>query len=307
MLDQSAVFNFLLQKKKVFVFVGIFIVISLIATIFLISQNNNKSIINNDLTKSPSISHQTTSTYPFNSEQLEKGYPIGKVNVTTNDLEDKFKIYFSDTPSNRQNILNWQKVAAIVNQDAILQDEYIKTGLSSSSDSKINPRVVVEAREYFDTKGTTYVSGEVFSVWFYNTEPPIMGLEQAKTKTKKIMDDLRNKVIQGQYTIKQAADIISGMTELKDIDFAYQTNSYVEFTYLKPTQFKFNDHDLDRQIWEMSPNTVSPVLVGKDYDGEKWYDAYYVVIKVTDKKTSPYSGADDLIKKKIQEGEKLSL
>ena len=107
--------------------------------------------------------------------------------------------------------------------------------------------------------------------------------------------------------MKEAGSKITARKELEAIDPSYQTNAYLEFSSLKTTQQVINDPLLNDQIWKLNAGEISPVLTGRDFNGKDWYDAYFVIIKVNEKKTSQVDGLEDLIKSRMQEGEIINL
>ncbi|MEO0087860.1 MAG: hypothetical protein ABIK90_07285 [candidate division WOR-3 bacterium] len=257
--------------------------------------------------KIPPPSYLLNKRYPFKTEILEKGYHIGKVLVNLEDLEKKFKLYFSD--SGRSDINNWEKIASILTEEAILINEGIKEGIIPSSENYIYPPNVNKARDYFETEGTTYISGEVISIWFYNMNPPKMGVETAKKKVYPIINNLRERIINNEITMKQAGEIIAQTEELKEIDPAYKTNAYTNFSYIKPDQQIFNDPHLNQIIWNLNEEELSKILIGKDFSlsNNSWYEAFYVLIKINEKKIKKFENIESLINNRINEGLKIEI
>ena len=233
---------------------------------------------------------------------IKDQYQLGNVIVTRADFEKKFSLYYPNTAAARLNPKNWQHIASLLTEEAILQNEAIKERILSPEDKFFDPQKVSIAREYFQKEGTSFISGEAISVWFYNTQPPAMGLEAAKEKTRTLIEGLRERVAKGEITMKQAGEEIASKEELKEIDFAYKTNAYFTFEFVKPGQKIFNDPELNNAIWQFKEGEVSPVLTGRDFSPSGWYEAYFIVVKINSKKEKEFENLEKLIEKRKQEG-----
>jgi len=247
------------------------------------------------------------SRYPFDTTALSLGYKIGNTTIYLQDLEKRFVLYFPDALSSRSNGENWRKIADLVSADAIILSEAVDEGVLQPKDAVgINPMKVNIAREHFTKKGTSYISGEMVTVWFYNTKPPAMGIDVAKTKTRTVIEGLHDDVISGRLTMKQASEKITFMYELAEIDFAYQTNAYVKFEYAKPGQIVIHDPLVNKLLFTTAHGQVSEILTGRD-KGSDWYDAYYTFLKITEKKQAEFDTIEAMIETRMQEGMKIIL
>lgn len=245
---------------------------------------------------------------PFNTKPFEKGYKLSNIIITLEDFEKKFNLYYPNNSVARSNLENWQYIASLLTEEAILQNEAIKVGILSTSDNGLNPKKLNLARDYFKKEGTTYINSEVISLWFYNTNPPAMGVETAKKKTQQIIESLRNRIISKEINMKQAGQIIASMTDLEAIDFAYKSNAYLSLNFVKPTDKIFNDSDLNSALWKLNEQGLSPILIGKDFSSTKgWYEAYFVIIKVNSKNIKEFSNIEELIQKRIKDGLKINI
>lgn len=244
---------------------------------------------------------------PFNAEPFRKGYQLGKVIITLEDLEKKFELYYPNTPVARTNLKNWENIASLITKEAIFQNEAIKVGLLSPTDNLLDPKKVLLARQYFEKEGTSYISGEVISIWFYNTNPPSMGIEAAKNKTQAIIESLRKKIVLGEINMKKAGEMIASMEDLREIDFAYKTNAYFNFEFRKPTDPIFNDPELTKKVWQLNNQELSPVLIGKDFSPKGWYEAFFCLIKINAKEIKEFNNPEELVEKRMKEGLKITL
>jgi len=236
----------------------------------------------------------------------QEGYKVGEINITKQDIKERYRLLYPGDPEEIAKTENLTTVVDQLTRSAILQNEGAKAGLfENTSDGRIDPHKVNEAEEYFDTKGTTYISGEMFTIWFYNTDPPAIGVEFARQKALDIITNLHQRVVSGELTMKQAGDIIAGRTDLVAIDFAYNWNAYADFSYIHPDEKVINDPELDKKLWELEEGEISEVLLGKDFNGTEWYPAYYKVIKINEKRQTDHDNLEQLIEARQKEGQKL--
>ncbi|GIW63045.1 MAG: hypothetical protein KatS3mg090_0871 [Patescibacteria group bacterium] len=246
---------------------------------------------------------QIDSIYPFSIDKVKDGIQVGAVKVGLDEINQRFKYSFENTVENRKDPQKWQVVFDRLTDDIILQNEAVRKGVVFYSDNKFTPARANFARDYFETKGTTYISGESISVWFYNVNPPAMGVEKAKEITRSFIEDLRNQVASGRLSMKQAGDKIKSNKSLFQIDEAYKWNAYQEFLYLKKDHKYYHDDILNDYLWKMEEGQVSPVLVGRDFAPEfGWYEAYYIVIKVNEKKIQEFDSVQELLEARRKEG-----
>ncbi len=242
--------------------------------------------------------------YPFDIKSFNQGYLVGNVLIYTSDLEYRFNLMFEDTQSNRSDLNNWLKVADALSNDVILQNEGINLDLFEKPvDRKINPLLVNQAREYFTKQGTSFISGERISLWFHNTPLPTMGIEAARALALKTIQTIYNKLQSDHtYTLKEAGQEIISNLDFERMDGAYKWNTYGTFENVKPDIPFFTDPEINTALWNLNKNELSPILTARDYDGSNWYDAYFTIIKVTDKNENKYKSLDEFITAKKAEG-----
>lgn len=239
---------------------------------------------------------------------LQEDYKVGEINITKQDIKERYELLYPDDSEEVAKTENWQTAIDQLSRSAILQNEGVKVGLfTNTPDGRIDPKKVNEAEKYFNTKGTTYISGEMFTIWFYNTDPPAIGVEFAKQKALEIITGLQQRVASGELSMKQAGDIIASRTDLVAIDFAYNWNAYAEFLYIHPGEKVINDPELDKKLWELEEGGISEVLIGKDFNGTEWYPAYFKVIRINEKRQTDYDNLEQLIEARQREGQKLEL
>ncbi|GIW63707.1 MAG: hypothetical protein KatS3mg091_509 [Patescibacteria group bacterium] len=302
-----------IKEKKIYILV-LFGIVFLLVAIFVITSNlspDKKPDLTTDRQETERKLNITDNLnpeeidkiYPFSAGKVADGIQVGAVRVYLEDINQRFKYSYQNTVENRKDPEKWQAVFDGLTDEIILQNEAVRKGIVFYSDNKFTPARANFAREYFETKGTTYLSGEAISVWFYNIEPPAMGVEKAKEITRPFIEDLRNQIASGSLTMKQAGEKIKANKSLFEIDEAYEWNAHQEFLYLKKDHKYFHDDILNDYIWKMEEGQLSPVLIGRDFAPEfGWYEAYYIVIKINEKKIQEFDSVEELIEARKKEG-----
>ena len=136
------------------------------------------------------------------------------------------------------------------------------------------------------------MTGETISVWFYNMEPPEMGLEEAREYTEELVTDLLEKIRSGEMTMEEAGDVIRNDSVMKEIDIGLEGNAYSLFSIIGDSQ-TFTDPELQKDVRSLEEDELSEVLVGRD-KSEDWYDAFFMVVKV-DEKQEGFESYDDWV------------
>lgn len=210
---------------------------------------------------------------------------VGNVSLTVEDLNKRFSIFYPESSEYTNNPSLWREVAEKLVREASLQDYASKEGVLPNQPQKFDPTKVALALEYFETRGTNHISGEVLTLWFYNTTPPEMGLERARSLQEQRINDIRTKIESGQLTMEQAGEEIKNMTEIGEIDPVWVGNTYSKFEYVSPDQKVFIDPKMNDFIWGLESGQLSEVVVGQDFHNSEPYDAYFSIVKINAKET----------------------
>lgn len=247
--------------------------------------------------------------YPFDPTPFQQGVMVGEVVVYLDDLNNTYNLMYPSTTAARSNLSNWEEVANKVTEYVILQNEGIKIGLfETPSDKRINQNLVNQSRKHVDSAGKTSVSGTALSLWFYNTDPPAMGVDKAKEVTYEQMSLYYPRLLSGELSMRDVAEIFKANTTLKEIDPSINGNAYVEFENVAPDQKMINDADLNTVVHDLKEGAYTKILTGKDYTpAEGWYEAYYVIFKATRRTDSDYSSVDDFLNLRKNEGLQIKL
>jgi hypothetical protein len=149
---------------------------------------------------------------------------------------------------------------------------------------------------YLQTEGTTYINAEVVSLWFNNYFTEKYTLEQRRNMAQQLMQDLREKVSNGTLTMKQAGEMLINDTSLKDIDTAWQANSYREVTFAKKDERTFLDPTIEKTFWTMQKGELSPLLVGHLVDAPGSPEGSFTFIKINEREDKEYDTYNQFVK-----------
>ena len=306
---------FFMRRKLIFfsfIIILLIVVFELIIIGFFLPKNRfekeKKDINKKKLVRQKEINQSNTVFSSKPSSFLKKEYRLGDVIVRDKDLEERFSLYYPNTPEALGDMRNWQHIASILTDEAIILNEAVKKGVISQKQIFFNPKEVNLARSYFETEGTSYISFEMITIWFLNdVRPPQMEVKVAREKARAFIDNLRKRVVKGEISMKQAGEIIASSPELEKIDVAYQNNAYVSFIFVKPTTQVIIDPDLYKAVWRLNEGEVSEILIGKNPAVPKWIESYFAVVKVNKKKMQEFDDVNQLIEKRKKEGLKIVL
>ncbi len=123
-------------------------------------------------------------------------------------------------------------------------------------------------------------------LYFYNQFPPQMGVGAAKELTRKKMEGLKEKLVGGEITLKQAAQIIASDTSLSEIDPIYYANAYAEFnnrSKIGQIVGGITDHD-NNLLWSLRVGQYSPLILGSETGNQEGpNEAYWAIFQVNSK------------------------
>lgn len=245
---------------------------------------------------------------PFNPEPLEKGVQIGGVVVYYHDLENLFLLENAPTPENYRNLDLWQAAANELEKRAIVLNEGIRVEyiLPKELPLKYDPKLHAEVYDYYEDNELQHVSGELISVWFFNVEPPDIGLEAGQAQAQAVAQDLHSRIVEG-LSMQEAAEILKSNENMKKIDQALERNAYTTFENITRNDQIIHDPQLNDIVWQLELDEVSPVLVGRDFTGEEWFDAYYAILHITEKELDKIPSFEQLYEQRRLEGFTLTL
>jgi len=230
----------------------------------------------------------------------ENNLVVGTVTVLVTDLEKRFSIYHAPTAENINNQALWTTVAEEIVRDASLQDFASQEGYLPNIAQNFDPIKVNQARDYFETLGTNHISGEMITLWFYNTNEPAMGAQKASVIQKERMEAIHARITAGELTMKEAAEELKLMTEIEEIDPVWIGNLYHKFEHVDPDEAVFNDPKLNTALWDMETGETSNVLLGQDFTPTEAYDAYFSIVKITKKETQKESNSVQEVIEKVE-------
>ncbi|MEI6326969.1 MAG: hypothetical protein WCO78_02510 [Candidatus Roizmanbacteria bacterium] len=184
-----------------------------------------------------------------------------------------------------------------------IYDSYKNSGESPihvSASANVTFDEFAKSEEYLRTKGTSYVNLEVISIFFDSSTPSKLGVEQAKTNAKKIMDAALERLRSGEVTMLSLGGELSKSPAVQEIDPGYMQNTYSAHDFLKPTDRFIGDPAIQTLAWTLPVGSYSNVLVGKSYIDQKMtdsYESFYTIIHVLDRQKKTFDSIDELLAK----------
>lgn len=230
---------------------------------------------------------------------------VGKETLYGQDLNYKLKIYFPAVLSVAEDVSEEikEKVLEQVIEDSMILQTGEEMKLVSLDPSVFNNsnknypernKLINKARKELPSKVVDQINGESISIWFYNVEPPAMGVEEAKAITYMKMVKAYRDIKSGKISLKEAGDIIASDKELEEIDFAYKSNAHSTFTNVERDAPIFHDPELNKVLWTLKEGEISPILTGRDFmANNKAYDAYFVVLEVNRRNFAGFSSFEE--------------
>lgn len=179
------------------------------------------------------------------------------------------------------------KIAA----DSIIIQQAVKDKIIDVDDSVYNSpnkdyqkriNLVGEIRGKINSM-SNQTSGVAYSIWFWNTNPGPMGVEKGKQfaleKITRVHKLLKDKKIDAS----RAGEMIKNDSSLSQVDPAYQTNAFFNFT--KRGESVTQSQELDAMIDNIEEGKVSDIVLGKLTNKEtgKVTENYYAFAAVTKK------------------------
>lgn len=173
---------------------------------------------------------------------------------------------------------------------------------SPSKDYRKRMDLVSSATEKLIEKKVSKITAERITLYFYNTNPPSVGLEKAKEMVQEKMGSLREKLVAGELDMVGAGETIKKDTTLSKIDPAYKANAYFKWKNLSLEKKTYSDPGLDKLVKNAKVGKISEVLTGKARIGEgEAFEAYLTIFKVESRQQADFDSFDAWLKKEIEE------
>lgn len=222
---------------------------------------------------------------------------VGEENIFQKDLDYYLNLYFAG----QEQQVKDKALEKITNDSIILQEGFklnyiiLNKDNFNSPDKNIASRsaLIQIASDKIQKEFIAQISGETISMWFDNPSypKPSIGVEAAKQIVRQKMDKFRQDILTGRLTLAEAGNRINSDKEQAGIDPSYGENSYRKFTNVDRANRLFFDPKINDLAWSLKVGEISAVTIGQDaisagYGGPL-QDAYYVIIKISNKKYSP--------------------
>lgn len=170
-----------------------------------------------------------------------------------------------------------------VKDNIITADQTVYNSPDKDYQKRVN--LVKEIREKVNDM-SNQTSGVAYSIWFWNTKPGEMGVEKGKQfaleKITRVHKMLKDKKIDASG----AGEMIKNDSTLSQIDPAYQTNAFFNFT--KKGNSVTQSKEMDIIIDSLKEGEVSDIVLGKLTNTKTGQvtENYYAFATVTKKVTS---------------------
>jgi len=229
--------------------------------------------------------------------QEEKVAKVGEETLYGSDFNYELLLYFPQEASLL--VLSEEtknKVLSQLIEKSIMLQSAKKRGLIELTDEAFNNpnkdfvlrnELSEEAKEKLTEEVEDKISVAGIFMFFYNQQPPAMGIEKAKELTRSTMEVFHKDLLAGRITLEGAAKKISEDKSLAEIDSIYYANAYGEFidrNRASPIGGAVNQKNNDL-LWELKKGELSPILLGLEPGNEpRPNEAYWVIYQVLDKK-----------------------
>lgn len=229
---------------------------------------------------------------------------IGKDTISRSDLDNVARVTLNGKNLSSMTASEQAQLVGAVTERSVVLQEANKQGFVKVDDSLFNSgknaalyetTYAKAAQSIIDKSEKISVKG--IMIFYYNTFPPKMGIEQAKQVTRAKMDKYHEDLVSGKITIDQAADLIRKDASLAEIDEIYKDNAYVQVinaTKDYSTVVAGLKSEDNAKLWEMKTGEFTPVLLGSE--GGKIDKAtgvllgseetFWTILQVTDKRGS---------------------
>jgi hypothetical protein len=208
----------------------------------------------------------------------------GEENIYQKDLDIELLYYPMQKNAAAQKLL-LEKIA----KDSIILQSAQNEGLVKLDESVFNSpqkdylkrmKLVADVRKAIENKQDS-ISGNVISLWFFNTKVAAVGYDKGKEIALSKITDLYNGVKSKKITPQQAAQEIINDSSLAQIDTSYDSNAILTFKAGPKDAITF-DPAFDALIRQLAPGQVTDIYLAKDKDTKtgKEIDAVYMFAQV---------------------------
>lgn len=232
------------------------IIVILIAVLYIVFLQKSKT---------PSPSEVADKTQPSYIPIMK----VGEEEIYDKDLNTEIAAYPVQDESIRKTLLEKMVKDSIILQaakaDGIIT---LDSSIFNSSNKDYYKRIdkVEEVKKKIENKQEG-IEGTIATIWFLNGT----ATEENYTKNKKIafekISKLHNDVKNKKITIKQAGEVIKNDSSLAQIDPAYKTNAYFDFTTEKNEPVT-RDEEFNKALHKLKEGEISEIFTGKAKDSK---------------------------------------
>ncbi len=286
------------KGKLFFLIIGVFCIILVLTGVLVVIKGQRSTSI----TPEPVSGTKQVVTEAVRDVIASKAATVKIGNDTFNrsDLEQVARLNVDGKKLSSMTATEQAQLSAVVTERSVVLQEAKKQGFIKVDDSLLGPgknmgtyeaAYVKAAQSVIDQSEKISVKGIL--IFFYNTTPPKMGVEQAKQFTRTKMEKYHEDLVSGKITIDQAAESIQKDTSLAEVDSIYKENAFVkvvdatkDYSVVVPG-LRAEDNT---KLWNMKVGDISPVFLGSegghsDVSGTLLpsVESYWAIFEVTDK------------------------
>lgn len=209
---------------------------------------------------------------------------VGQENIYQKDLDREFFYYPLSKNSDTEKLLKQKIVKDSITLQAMQVEGLIKLDESVfnsfQKDYLKRTKLIAEAKKMFENRRDR-ISGNVISIWFYNSRPAVVGYEKGKEIALSKITALQAQVKSKKITIQKAAQEIMDDSSLKEVDVSYRSNAIMSFQKAAKDAITF-DPGFDSLIRSLAPGEITDIYLAKDKDKDtgKPVDAVYMFAQV---------------------------
>ena len=208
---------------------------------------------------------------------------VGQETIYQSDLDKELAAY-PNVPDAQKIVLD-KMIDDSITLQAGQKDNLIKLNSDIYNNSNKNYTARIDAVQKVQediAKEESKIKGTVVAIWFYNTRPASIGLEQGRALAQQKITTLWQQVKNGTLTKEEAGKRIQDDTTLAQVDSQYKSNAIYTFDTAKGEKITF-DENANNILENLKQGEVSDVILAND-KGENGtsYPALYLFGKVTD-------------------------
>lgn len=207
-------------------------------------------------------------------------------------IEDRFRKSMNSTESNdelkpkaRQQASDESVILQGGLKDGIIKESDLVGVFNSKDNDQQKRKELIDKVVQSVINSTPTADIEMITVWYYNFFPPQLPVDEAREYAFELISTLRRDVVSKKITLKQAGEKIAADKTMPKIDASYKGNAYFLFLAKRVDKnLAFDNEKIDQYIRSAQDGSISEVIDTGPRDVVEGSEAYFVVVKVSNKK-----------------------